>query len=302
MKPIFIGSGVAIITPFGKDGKIDYKLFSKLIEFQISNNTDAIIVCGTTGEGSTLTTSERLRLFSVAVEQVSGRVPVIAGTGSNSTSFSKELMRDAEKVGIDAHLSVTPYYNKASQKGVIKHFYTLADCAERPVLIYNVPTRTGVNIKPETYSILSEHDNIIAVKEADADISKLQKSIALCEGKLDFYSGNDDLTVISCYLGCKGVVSVLSNVLPGYTHQMTLAAVSGKIDKANSMQKKVLPLTDALFSDVNPIPVKYIISQIINTNLGYRLPLCYPEDSCIKQLNKAVENYREYIIKEFYGF
>ncbi len=300
MNPIFIGSGVALITPFGKDGKIDYGLFKKLIEFQILNKTDAIIVCGTTGEGSTLTTSERIALFSAAVDQVSGRVPVIAGTGSNSTSFSQDLMEEAEGTGIDAHLSVSPYYNKASQAGIIKHYYALADKTKKPIIVYNVPTRTGVNIKPETYAILCEHPNIRAVKEADSDISKLQKSISLCGERLDFYCGNDDLTAASCFIGCKGVISVVSNVLPYYTHQMAIKSVNRETECANKMQRDILPLIEALFSDVNPIPVKYILGRLIKLNMTYRLPLCAPVRECLNKLNKTSEYYREYFEDELY--
>ena len=299
MKPIFIGSGVAIITPFGKDGKINYGLFSKLIDIQILNDTDAIIVCGTTGEGSTLTTAERLKLFTVAVEKVAGRVPVIAGTGSNSTSFSAAFIREAEKTGIDAHLSVTPYYNKASQNGLIKHYLALAETAEKPIILYNVPSRTGVNIAPETYAALSDHENIVAVKEADTSIVKLQKSISMCGDKLDFYSGNDDMTVASCLVGAKGVISVLSNVLPRFVHNMTMSAVNGDIRRANSMQAEVQMLIDALFIDVNPIPVKYLLGKILSKKLYYRLPLCEPGTEDVKILDKNYIYYKEYISKEF---
>lgn len=274
MKPIFCGSGVALITPFEKDGKIDFDVFSRLIEFQISNKTDAIIVCGTTGEGSTLTVEERLRLFSLAVEKVNGRVPVIAGTGSNSTSFSLELIKEAEKCGIDAHLSVTPYYNKTSQSGIIKHFYKLADNSIKPIIVYNVPSRTGMNITPETYKELGKHDNIIGVKEADVNITKLQKSIYLCEDTLDFYIGNDDMIATAVLAGCKGVVSVLSNILPSYTHRLVNEALEGRINESNSMQHKVIPLIEALFSDVNPIPIKAAMEYLYKVNSYCRLPLC----------------------------
>lgn len=286
MRPIFIGSGVALVTPFNKDGEIDYELFSKLIEFQIANKTDAIIVCGTTGEGSTLTVDERLRLFSLAAKQVNGRVPVIAGTGSNSTSFSLDLMIEAEKCGIDAHLSVTPYYNKASQTGVIKHYFTLADNSKKPIIVYNVPTRTSMNIQPETYRKLSEHDNIIAVKEADANMSKLQKSIALCENKLDFYIGNDDLISVGCSLGCKGVISVLSNILPYYTHKMAVYGAEGKNYEASSMQKNILDIAEVLFADVNPIPVKAAMEHLYGISGFCRLPLC---EMSVERRRKLIE-------------
>lgn len=302
MKSIFVGSGVAIVTPFRKDGKIDYRLFSKLIEFQILNKTDAIIVCGTTGEGSTLTTDERLKLFSVAVDKVSGRIPVIAGTGSNSTSFSEAFMKEAEKTGIDAHLSVTPYYNKASQQGIIKHYFNLAESAQKPLIVYNVPSRTGVNIKPETYAILAEHDNIKAVKEADTNITKLQLTLSLCKDKLDFYSGNDDMTAVAGFIGFKGVISVLSNILPGYTHELTLASINGNINKANRMQKEAMKIIEALFSEVNPIPVKYILGKLIDEDLGFRLPLCYPDDKSTAFLDEIIDECKNKFKKEIIPF
>lgn len=274
MKPIFMGSGVALITPFNEDGEIDYDVFSRLIEFQIKNKTDAIIVCGTTGEGSTLTVEERLRLFKLAVKQVSGRVPVIAGTGSNSTSFSAELMKEAEKCGIDAHLSVTPYYNKASQDGIIAHYYKLADTGSKPVIVYNVPSRTCVSVAPETYRELAKHSNITAVKEADTSIAKLQKSIALCDGKLDFYIGNDDMISAATLLGCKGVISVLANILPSFTHKLAYEGINGNIALCREMQAASTDIIEALFSDVNPIPVKFAMEQVYGISSVCRLPLC----------------------------
>ena len=268
MNSVFVGAGVAIITPFDKDGQIDFERFSKLIEFQITNKTDAIIVCGTTGEGSTLSVKERLELFSYAVERVHGRVPVIGGTGSNSTFFTLDLAKEAEKTGIDAHLMVTPYYNKTSQTGLIKHYRFLADRLTKPILLYNVPSRTGMNIKPETYQNLALHDNIVGVKEADPDISKLIKSMALCGDNLDFYVGNDDLIAVSAYLGCKGVISVLSNILPEFTHNMALTAIEGNMKKANKMQGEVVELIESLFSDVNPIPIKTAM-KILGYDIGY---------------------------------
>lgn len=291
MKPIFYGSGVALITPFEKDGKIDFDVFSRLIEFQVSNKTDAIIVCGTTGEGSTLTVEERLRLFSLAVEKVNGRVPVIAGTGSNSTSFSLELIKEAEKCGIDAHLSVTPYYNKTSQNGIIKHFYKLADNSTKPIIVYNVPSRTGMNVTPETYKELGKHDNIIGVKEADTAITKLQKSIYLCENTLDFYIGNDDMIYSAVSAGCKGVISVLSNILPSYTHKLVFEALNGNIDEARHMQYSAILLIEALFSDVNPIPVKAAMEHLYGISSHCRLPLCDMKSDYYKRLiNMLDEN------------
>lgn len=302
MRPIFIGSGVALITPFNRDGEIDYELFSKLIEFQIANKTDAIIVCGTTGEGSTLTVDERLKLFSLAVKQTNGRVPVIGGTGSNSTSFSLDLMKEAEKCGIDAHLSVTPYYNKASQKGIIKHYTYLADNSEKPIIVYNVPTRTSVNILPETYIALSAHPNIVAVKEADANVVKLQKSIALCKNSLDFYIGNDDLISVGCSLGCKGVISVIANILPFYTHKMATYGAEGNITLANEMQNKVLELVENIFSDVNPMPVKTASEYLFGINSFCRLPLCEMNSDKKDKLIKTIIDNRPLFEKEAISF
>ena len=295
MNPVFVGAGVAIITPFDKDGQIDFERFSKLIEFQIANKTDAIIVCGTTGEGSTLSVKERLRLFSHAVTQVHGRVPVIGGTGSNSSFFTLDLAKEAELTGIDAHLMVTPYYNKTSQKGLLKHFNFLADNLTKPIIVYNVPSRTGMNIEPETYKELSNHDNIIGVKEADPNISKLIKSLALCGDCLDFYIGNDDLITVSAYLGCKGVISVLSNILPRFTRDMTHSAINGNIDTANTMQSSVIELIDSLFCDVNPIPIKTAM-KLLDYDIGYlRGPLCDMPTEKLMRLQSTIKKY-EYLI------
>lgn len=274
MKPLFIGCGTALATPFKKDGEIDFECFIKLIEFQIVNGVDALIICGTTGEGSTLTVEEKLQLFDLAVRTVNKRLPVIAGTGSNSTSFALNLAKEAEKTGIDAHLIVTPYYNKCSQKGIIEHYFTLADNLTKPLLVYNVPSRTGVNISPETYKTLGEHENIIGVKEADPNMGKLVKSLLLCKDKLDFYIGNDDLISVAVSLGCKGVVSVLSNVAPQFTHKMAKAGIEGNTAKSSAMQIEAITLIDALFSDVNPIPVKEAMDYLGLCGGRMRLPLC----------------------------
>ena len=273
MEPIFVGCGTALVTPFHEDGKIDLECFIKLIEFQIKNGTDAIIVCGTTGEGSTLTVEEKLLLFEVAVKTVKKRVPVIAGTGSNSTSFALNLAKEAEKCGIDAHLIVTPYYNKCSQNGLAEHYFTLADKLEKPLIVYNVPSRTGVNISPETYEKLSEHQNIIGVKEADPDMGKLAKSLELCKEKLTFYVGNDDLITAAASLGTKGVISVLSNIAPGFTQKMVKSAIDGKMKESADMQKNAIKLIASLFSDVNPIPIKTAMAYLSMCGETMRLPL-----------------------------
>ena len=298
MNPIFVGAGVALITPFDKDGQIDFERFSKLIEFQIANNTDAIIVCGTTGEGSTLSVKERLELFSYAVNQVHGRVPVIGGTGSNSTFFTRDLALESESTGIDAHLIVTPYYNKTSQDGLINHYFYLAEKLTKPIIVYNVPSRTGMNILPETYQKLSQHKNIVAVKEADTNISKLNKSIALCDNNLDFYIGNDDMISASAYIGCKGVISVLSNILPSYTRNMTMTAINGQIGKSNMMQRDCIDLIESIFCDVNPIPIKCAM-KILGYDTGYlRGPLCELSVPNENKLHALLYKYHSLIASE----
>lgn len=298
MNPLFVGSGVAIVTPFDKEGQIDFEGFAKLIEFQITNGTDAIIVCGTTGEGSTLSVQERLKLFSFAKEKINGRVPLLGGTGSNSTFFSLDLAKEAEKTGIDAHLMVTPYYNKTSQEGLIKHYTFLADKLNKPIIVYNVPSRTGMNILPETYEALSHHKNIVGVKEADPNISKLVKSLSLCKNRLSFYIGNDDLITASAYLGCKGVISVLSNILPRFTHQMTVKAIEHDFEEANGMQESVFDLIEAIFSDVNPIPIKEAM-KYLGMDTGYlRGPLHTMTKSKRENLIRIIEKHNSKLQQE----
>ena len=282
MKSLFSGSCTALITPFLNNGEIDYETFGKLIEYQIENETKALVICGTTGVGSTLTVEEKLHLFDVAVKKARKRVPIIAGTGSNSTSFALNLAKEAEKREIDAHLIVTPYYNKASQKGIIEHYFALADNLRKPIIVYNVPSRTGVNISPETYSILSEHNNIIAVKEADTSIAKLIKSMYLTKDKLDFYVGNDDIITVGASLGCKGVISVLSNIAPRFTAEMAQTGINGNIKASAQMQKQAIGLIEALFLDINPIPVKAAMKYLKICEDTMRLPL-----SSMNELNKA---------------
>jgi 4-hydroxy-tetrahydrodipicolinate synthase len=237
------------------------------------------------------------------VRQVHGRVPVIGGTGSNSTFFTRDLALEAEKTGIDAHLIVTPYYNKTSQDGLIRHYSYLSDVLTKPIIIYNVPSRTGMNITPETYQILSERKNIVAVKEADPNVSKLIKSVSLCGNNLDFYIGNDDLISVSSYVGCKGVISVLSNILPSFTQRLTHSALNNETDKANSMQAQCLELIDAIFSEVNPIPIKEAM-KILGYDTGYlRGPLSGLSAEKIIKLNTILNKHRDLIeaenIKDF---
>lgn len=295
MKPIFEGCGTALVTPFKKDGEIDLECFIKLLEFQIENGVDALIIAGTTGEGSTLTVEEKLFLFDCAVKTVNKRVPVIAGTGSNSTSFALKLAKEAERLDIDAHLIVTPYYNKASQNGILEHYFTLADNLSKPVIVYNVPTRTGVNITPETYFELSKHPNIIAVKEADTNISKIIKAMSLCGDNLHFYMGNDDMITVGASLGSKGVISVLSDIAPRFTAEMIKLALKGNLKEASDMQKKSIELIGALFSDVNPIPVKTVMNHLGLCSDKMRLPLSSMAQNEKAKLIETIEKYREYI-------
>lgn len=298
MTPLFIGSGVALVTPFDKDGKINFKLFKKLIEIQIANHTDAVVVCGTTGEGSTLSVEERLELFSVANETIQKRVPLICGTGSNSTSFTLDVAKKAEECGADAHLMVTPYYNKTSQEGLVRHYFALADKLNKPIIVYNVPSRTGMNIKPETYKKLAQHENIVAVKEADTCITKLIKSVVLCEDKLDFYCGNDDLVSVCTSFGFKGVVSVLANIMPQYTHKMALCGVNGECEKCAQMQKDCMELVENLFIDVNPMPIKAAL-KIAGIDAGKcRLPLCELSLDCRELLMQSMQKHLSEIRSE----
>ncbi|MDD6022194.1 MAG: 4-hydroxy-tetrahydrodipicolinate synthase [Oscillospiraceae bacterium] len=276
---LFTGSGVALITPFKKDGEVDYQGLGKLIDFQIENGTDALIICGTTGEGSTVTFDEKSRIFSFAVERACGKIPVIAGTGSNSTDHTVKQIKAAEKAGVDAHLVVTPYYNKTSQSGVVRHYYTVADAAEKPVIVYNVPSRTGLDIKAETYIELSKHENIIGVKEASGDLTKMMRIIKTCADSLDVYVGNDDQTASATAMGAKGVISVLANIFPGETHLMAILGVEGRYAECHEMQAKYLDLIAALFSDVNPIPVKYAAEYMGLCGGTLRLPLVEMSES-----------------------
>lgn len=274
-KTIFEGAATALITPFDKNGKIDYKKFAELVEFQISEGINALVVCGTTGEASTLTDDEHKDAIEFVVKQTNGRVPVIAGTGSNDTDYAIWLTKHACEVGADAVLIVTPYYNKATQKGLIKMYTAIADASTKPVIVYNVPSRTGVNIEPATYVDLAEHPNIVAIKEANGNISKIAETIALVGDKLDIYSGNDDQIVPILALGGKGVISVLSNPMPKATVEICDRFFKGDIKGSCELQLKLLPLINALFSEVNPIPAKCAMAHMGYTENVLRSPL-YP--------------------------
>lgn len=285
-KTIFTGAAVALVTPFLEDGTVNYKKLAELIEFQIANNTDAIVACGTTGEASTLTDEEHKEVIRFTVEKVSGRIPVIAGTGSNDTAYSLELSQYAKEVGADAHLQVTPYYNKTTQKGLIKHFEYVADRVDLPMILYNVPGRTGMNILPETYGELCKHPNIVAAKEANGDVAALVKTMDVCGDELDIYSGDDGLIVPMMSLGAKGVISVLSNIKPKETHEICQLFMDGKIAESAKMQKAYNNLINALFIETNPIPVKTALN-VMGFEVGEcRLPLCEMGEANLEKLKK----------------
>ena len=275
-KTIFTGAATAIITPLNANG-IDYEQFGRLIDWQINEGIDAIVVCGTTGEASTLTDEEHRDAIAFAVKQVAGRVPVIAGTGSNDTAYAIDLTRFACEAGVDGILLVTPYYNKATQKGLIQSFLAVADISTKPIILYNVPSRTGCNILPATAAILAEHPNIVAIKEASGNISQIAELAALTRGKLDIYSGNDDQIVPILALGGKGVISVLSNPMPEATSELCHRFFKGDIEGSLGMQLKLLPFINALFCEVNPIPVKAAMAAMGFCENSVRLPLTVME-------------------------
>ena len=253
---IFTGSGVALITPISSDGTVNFKVLEELLEFHITNGTDAIIACGTTGEAATLTEKEHCDVLAFVAEKVNGRIPVIAGTGSNDTKTAVMLSKAAQRSGADALLTVTPYYNKTSQAGLIKHFNVIADSVDLPVILYNVPSRTGCNIKPKTYAELCKHPNIRAAKEASGDISQVALIRSLCGDQLDIYSGNDDQTVPFMSLGALGVISVVANICPKEMHEICQLCLDNNFAEAQKLHFHYLELMNIMFSDVNPIPIK----------------------------------------------
>ncbi len=289
---IFKGAGVAIVTPMKANGEVDYESFKKLIEFQIANKTDAIIVCGTTGEASTLTHEEHLDTIKYCVDVVAGRIPVIAGTGSNCTETAVYLSTEAEKYGVDGLLLVSPYYNKATQNGLYAHFKTVAESVKVPILLYNVPSRTGCNILPETVvRLCTDVENIVGVKEASGNISQIAQLAAISDGKVDIYSGNDDQIVPILSLGGKGVISVLSNVAPKQTHEICQKFMDGDVEGSRKMQLEALELCHALFCEVNPIPVKKALN-LMGMEVGpLRMPLSEMEEANAARLEKAMKAY-----------
>lgn len=279
---IFTGAGTALVTPMNPDGSVNYSALRLLVDLQIKSGIDALIICGTTGEKSTLRYDEHLKVIEEAAKAAKHRVPIIAGTGSNDTVYSVGLCNDAADVGADAFLTVAPYYNKTSQTGVAAHFTYIADRVRKPIILYNVPSRTGMDIKPETYKELAKHERIVAVKEANGDIASVAKTKYLCGDELDIYSGNDDQIIPIMSLGGIGVISVLSNILPRETHDMCAAFLNGDLNTARDMQIKYTGLINALFSDVNPIPVKEAMN-LMGLKVGpCRLPL-FPMSDMLQQ-------------------
>ena len=289
LKPsIFTGAATAIITPF-KNGTIDYPSFKRIIEDQIARGIDAIVVTGTTGEAATLTHEEHCDCIRFAVETIEGRVPVIAGTGSNDTAYGIELSKYACEVGADALLLVTPYYNKATPKGLIKNFLDTAEATDKPIILYNVPSRTGCNISLPVYKELAKHERIVAVKEACGNLSSIAELFAECGDSYDIYSGNDDQIVPIMSLGGKGVISVLSNIMPEETHRMTELCLGGNFSGAAELQLKYLKLINALFCEVNPVPVKTAMAEMGFCDIEMRLPLCEMEDANKARLLAAMK-------------
>ena len=287
---IFTGAATAIITPF-KTGSVDYASFKGIIEQQIAGSIDAIVVAGTTGEAATLTHEEHMECMKFVVDTVAGRVPVIAGTGSNDTAYAIELSQYACEIGADALLLVTPYYNKATAKGLTKSFLATAEATNKPIILYNVPSRTGCNIPLSVYKELAKHERIVAVKEASGNISAIAELIAECGDSLDVYSGNDDQIVPIMSLGGKGVISVLSNVAPKETHDMTRLCLEGDFKAAAALQLKYLDLINALFCEVNPIPAKTAMAEMGFCDVEMRLPLCEMEDATKARLLTSLKKH-----------
>lgn len=289
---VFTGAGVALITPMHEDGSVNYDKLAEVIEYQIANHTDSIIICGTTGEAATLSTEEHIEVIKFCIEQVKHRIPVIAGTGSNCTSSAIELSQEAQNAGADALLCVTPYYNKATQAGLVGHFKAVADSVKIPIILYNVPSRTGCNIKPETVAaICKEASNVVSIKEASGDLSQVAMLMSIMDGRLDLYSGNDDQIVPIMSLGGKGVISVLSNVAPRQAHEIAADYLAGDVKGACRKQLEAIELIKALFCEVNPIPVKHAMN-LMGMEVGpLRMPLSPMEPKNLETLKNAMKNY-----------
>lgn len=287
----FTGAGVAIVTPFCEDGSINYERLKDLLEFHIAHKTDAIIICGTTGEAATLSDQEHREIVKFTVDTVAHRIPVIAGTGSNDTAYSVDLSQQAEQDGADGLLLVTPYYNKCSQTGLVAHFNAIADSVNIPCIVYNVPGRTGVTISIAAYKELAKNKNIVAAKEASGNISAIAELAAACGDELYIYSGDDDQILPIMSLGGKGVISVLANILPEETHNICQAFLDGDIAKSRELQLKYLDLASSLFIEVNPIPVKAAMNLMGMEAGGYRLPLCAPTDANLEKIRSVLNTY-----------
>ena len=290
---IFKGAGVAIITPMHEDGSVDYEKLEEILEFQIANSTDAVIICGTTGESSTMTHGEHLKTIKFAVDKVAKRVPVIAGTGSNCTETAIMMSKEAASYGVDALLVVTPYYNKATQKGLIAHYTAIANAVpETPIIMYNVPSRTGCNLQPATVAALVKNvKNIVGIKAASGDLSQIAKMMSMAGENLELYSGNDDQILPIMSLGGLGVISVLSNVAPKQTHDIVMKFMEGDTREAARLQLEAIPLINALFCEVNPIPVKTAMNMMGMEVGPLRMPLCEMEESNKETLAKAMKDY-----------
>ncbi len=285
---VFEGSGVAIVTPFNDKG-VDYDKLKDLLEWHVKEGTNSIVICGTTGEATTMTENEKKTVIKFAVDVINKRIPVIAGTGSNNTLSAIEMSRYAQSVGVDAILVITPYYNKTSQKGLFKHFKAVNDSVNIPIILYNVPSRTGVNITPKALVQIAELNNVVAIKEASGNISQIMEMKSLCKDKIDIYSGNDDQIVPIMSLGGKGVISVLANVIPNEVHTLTKKCLEGKFDEALDIQLNRLKLTNALFIETNPIPVKTAMNLMGFEVGSLRLPLCEMEDSNLETLKTILK-------------
>lgn len=289
-EPIFTGVATAIITPF-KGGMIDYNALGRQLDFQLTGGVDAIVVCGTTGEASTMSYHERMRTIEYCVDHIAGRVPVIAGSGSNSTENAVALSRDASRSGADGLLVVTPYYNKATQPGLIRHYQVIADAVDIPLILYSVPSRTGVAIAPETYAALSHHPNILGTKEASGNFTTIQRTRSICPADFYIWSGNDDETVPICALGGKGVISVASNLIPEKMRELTHLCQNGDYEAAGRLQIRLKTFFDMLFCEVNPIPVKTAMAELGWDYGELRLPLCKPSEEHWALIRKTLQDY-----------
>ena len=284
---IFTGVATAIATPMNADGSINYEEFGRMLDFQVENGADGVVICGTTGESATMTDDEHREVLRYGIERIAHRIPVIAGTGSNDTAYAVELSKDAEKLGADALLLVTPYYNKTSQRGLVKHFTAIADSVNIPIVLYNVPSRTGVNISIDAYKELAKHPNIVATKEASGNMDLMMQISAYTD--LDIYSGNDDEALCALATGAKGVISVTANCMPKEKHDEIMLFLEGKHAEALELQKKLLAFEKALFMDVNPIPVKEALNLMGFKAGECRLPLCSMTEEQVETLRKAME-------------